>query len=217
VAARLSLPKELTMPAAPATLEPCLRMILAGLTVGRSQLPAAGDDARLQATVVAMRALGAHIVRHGDRWQVDGVGIGSALAPQDAIDCAGCADLAGLLVGAVAGTPITVTFVNAPGLLPAGLVAGLRVLGARMLGRDGTGLPLTLAGAPEALPLDMGVETLPEALALLLAALQAPGASRIEGPWPDWLADLLTDVGIEATCRDRLLVVRGWPELQVQG
>ena len=86
-------------------------LILGALAVGETRISGLleGDD--VLNTSEAMRALGAMVERIGEgEWRVRGVGVGGFRAPQAVLDFGNSGTGCRLVMGAVAGCPITATF-----------------------------------------------------------------------------------------------------------
>ena len=160
-------------------------LILGAMASGRTTIEGLleGDD--VLATGRAMQAFGATVTRTGEgAWTVDGRGGFSE--PADIIDCGNAGTGVRLIMGAMAGYPVTATFTGDASLKkrPMGRVLEpLGLMGATWLSREGGRLPLTLKGGGLA-----GVDyTLPMASAqvksaVLLAGLNAGGPVTVVEP-----------------------------------
>lgn len=169
-------------------------LMLSALAVGESRVTGLLEGEDVIATANAMRAMGADITRTGEgAWTIHGVGVGSLLQPQTALDMGNSGTSTRLLMGLVASHPITTTFTGDASLSkrPMGRVIDpLSQMGARFSATPGEAgkqtLPLTMTGACPALPLRY---TLPVASAqvksaILLAALNTPGTTEVIEPIP---------------------------------
>src|SRR5258707_5724172 len=86
-------------------------LILGALTVGETRIAGLLEGEDVINTGKAMRALGATVERTGDgAWTVRGVGVAGFAAPAAALDFGNSGTGCRLVMGAVAGCPITVTF-----------------------------------------------------------------------------------------------------------
>ncbi len=160
-------------------------LILGAMASGRTTIEGLleGDD--VLATGRAMQAFGATVTRMGEgAWTVEGRGGFSE--PADIIDCGNAGTGVRLIMGAMAGYPVTATFTGDASLKkrPMGRVLEpLGLMGATWLSREGGRLPLTLKGGGLA-----GVDyTLPMASAqvksaVLLAGLNAGGPVTVVEP-----------------------------------
>jgi 3-phosphoshikimate 1-carboxyvinyltransferase len=160
-------------------------LILGAITLGQTRISGLleGDD--VLATAAAMRKLGAEIVRAGDgEWHVYGAGVGGCSEPQDVLDFGNSGTGARLVMGAMATTAIAASFTGDVSLRNRPMRRVLDPLmhfGATFSAREGGFMPLTVAGSSQPICIDLEVEV-PSAQvksALLLAALNAPGRSRI--------------------------------------
>ncbi|MDO8423594.1 MAG: 3-phosphoshikimate 1-carboxyvinyltransferase [Parvibaculum sp.] len=169
-------------------------LIFGTLAVGETVITGLleGDD--VLATAEAMRRLGATVTREVDShgkpvWHVWGVGVGGLKAPEEALDFGNAGTGARLVMGLVAGHPITATFIGDASLSkrPMGRVTTpLALMGATFQAREGTRLPLTLTGAPRTLPItyELPVASAQVKSAVLLAGLNAPGITTVIEPVP---------------------------------
>jgi 3-phosphoshikimate 1-carboxyvinyltransferase len=142
-----------------------------------------------------MRQLGAQVEREGGGqnageavWSVRGVGVGGFAAPSGALDFGNSGTGCRLVMGAVAGCPITATFDGDASLRSRPMrriVDPLALMGARVTQQsDGGRLPLTLAGARDPLPVEYRspVASAQIKSAVLLAGLSAPGVTTVIEP-----------------------------------
>jgi 3-phosphoshikimate 1-carboxyvinyltransferase len=195
-------------------------LICAAMARGRSRIEGLSDGSDVAATAAALRAMGVGIAREGEGWTVDGVGAGGLLQPEGALDLGNSGTSARLLAGLVAAHPITATFTGDASLSrrPMERVAApLRRIGAEVATAPGGRLPLTVRGLCPAVPLNHRLE-LPSAqvkTALLLAALNIPGISRVVEPVPtrDHGERLLGLFGADIVRDGEAIVVRGEAEL----
>lgn len=163
-------------------------LILGALAVGRTEIRGLLEGEDVLATAAAVNAMGAHAQRKPDgTWLVDGVGIGGLSEPEGALDFGNSGTGCRLMMGVVAGHPITATFIGDASLSrrPMGRVtAPLSQMGARFAGGMRGTLPMTVTGACPPLPMTY---TLPVASAqvksaVLLAGLSAPGQTTVLEP-----------------------------------
>jgi 3-phosphoshikimate 1-carboxyvinyltransferase len=133
-----------------------------------------------------MRALGAKLERTGDfAWLVHGVGVAGFAQPQGPLDFGNSGTGCRLVMGAVAGCPITAVFDGDASLRSRPMrrvLDPLELMGARV-GSSGQGgrLPLTLQGARDPLPIlyRTPVASAQIKSAVLLAGLAAPGVTTV--------------------------------------
>jgi len=158
-------------------------LILGALAAGETPISGLLESEDVLSTAGALRALGADISRQADgRWRVVGARWTSPAAP---LDFGNSGTGSRLVMGAVAGLPITATFTGDASLRSrpmARVVDPLTQVGATYEGQGPKALmPLTLHGAREANAIDVQVTVASAQVksALLLAALYADGVSRI--------------------------------------
>ena len=203
-------------------------LILGALTVGETRITGLLEGEDVLATAAAMRAFGAEVARLGDGvWSVHGVGVGGFAEPAQVIDCGNSGTGVRLIIGAMASTPITATFTGDASLnaRPMGRITDpLTAMGARVLGRAGGRLPMTVAGAAMPVPPDylVPVASAQVKSALLFAGLGAPGQTVItEGAatrdhTERMLAGFGAEIAVEEGPEGRAITLTGQPELVPQ-
>jgi 3-phosphoshikimate 1-carboxyvinyltransferase len=161
-------------------------LILGALAVGPTRITGLLEGEDVVNTARAMAALGARVERLGDgHWQVDGVGVGGFAAPAGALDLGNSGTGCRLVMGAVAGCPITATFDGDASLRKRPMqrvLDPLTRMGARVVSAaDGGRLPLTLQGARDPIPIVFEPQVASAQLksAVLLAGLAAPGETTV--------------------------------------
>ena len=161
-------------------------LILGSLAVGTTRVSGLLEGEDVLNTAEALRALGARVVRVDDgEWRIDGVGVTGFAAPADPLDFGNSGTGCRLVMGAVAGCPITATFDGDASLrrrpmrriLDPVVQMGARVVDAAEGGR----LPITLAGARDPIPIvyHTPVPSAQIKSAVLLAGLAAPGITTV--------------------------------------
>ena len=207
-------------------------LIFGALTVGETRISGPLEGADVNNTGKAMRALGARVERTGQgAWQVWGVGVGGLRAPQAVLDFGNSGTGCRLVMGAVAGCPITASFDGDASLRKRPMqriLDPVELIGARATSvADGGRLPLTLAGARDPVPIvyRTPVPSAQIKSAVLLAALAAPGETVVieSEASRDHTERLLTHFGaqilvehvrVESDGADgRKITLRGEPEL----
>ncbi len=160
-------------------------LILGALAVGEARIAGLLEGEDVINTAKALRALGARVERCGQgEWYVRGVGVGGFAEPQAALDFGNSGTGCRLMLGAVAGCPITATFDGDASLRRRPMqrvLEPLERIGARVLAAGDGRLPLTLAGAREPIPV-VFAPAVPSAQvksAVLIAGLSAPGETTI--------------------------------------
>jgi 3-phosphoshikimate 1-carboxyvinyltransferase len=204
-------------------------LILGALTVGESRIRGLLEGEDVLNTAKAVQALGALVDRRGvGEWFVHGVGVGGFAAPKSALDFGNSGTGCRLMLGAVAGCPITATFDGDASLRRRPMrrvLEPLERIGARTLVATDGGLPLMLAGAREPIPIvfEPPVPSAQLKSAVLLAGLSAPGETIVieAEATRDHTEKMLTyfgaDVRIERQGNlGRRITLAGQPELAPQ-
>ena len=202
-------------------------LIFGALAVGETRITGLleGDD--VLNTGNAMRALGATVERTGEGlWRIHGVGVGGFRAPTDVLDFGNSGTGCRLVLGAVAGCPITATFDGDASLRRRPMqriLDPIALMGARALSTaEGGRLPITLAGARDPIPI-LYRTPVPSAQiksAVLLAGLSCPGETIVieTEASRDHTERLLEHFGAQITVEPagphgRKITLRGEPEL----
>jgi 3-phosphoshikimate 1-carboxyvinyltransferase len=161
-------------------------LILGALAVGETRITGLLEGEDVLNTAKAMQALGARVERTGDfAWKVNGVGVAGFVEPKAPLDFGNAGTGSRLVMGAVAGCPITVTFDGDASLRSRPMrriVDPLELMGAKVIAsQEGGRLPLTLQGARDPLPIVYRTPVASAQIksAVLLAGLSAPGTTTV--------------------------------------
>jgi 3-phosphoshikimate 1-carboxyvinyltransferase len=161
-------------------------LILGTLAVGRTQVSGLLEGEDVLNTARSMRALGAKVERTGDfTWVVHGVGVAGFAAPQRALDFGNSGTGCRLVMGAVAGCPISAVFDGDASLRSRPMrrvLDPLELMGAKAVSSEQGGrLPLTLNGARDPVPIVYRTPVASAQIksAVLLAGLAAPGVTTV--------------------------------------
>ncbi|HXN67756.1 MAG TPA: 3-phosphoshikimate 1-carboxyvinyltransferase, partial [Bradyrhizobium sp.] len=161
-------------------------LILGALAVGETRISGLLEGEDVLNTAKSMRALGAAVARTGDfTWTVRGVGVAGFAEPQAPLDFGNSGTGCRLVMGAVAGCPISAIFDGDASLRSRPMrrvLDPLELMGARVgASREGGRLPLTLNGARDPLPIlyRTPVASAQIKSAVLLAGLAAPGVTTV--------------------------------------
>ena len=161
-------------------------LIVGGMAEGETQVSGLLESEDVLNTAKAVSALGAAVARDGDgRWRVNGVGVGNWRQPGEVLDFGNSGTGSRLMMGAVATTAIAATFTGDASLRSrpmARVLDPLTRFGTRYEAQGPKALmPLTVTGAGRARAIDyhVAVASAQVKSALLLAALNAEGTSRI--------------------------------------
>src|SRR5580693_1361784 len=201
-------------------------LILGALAVGETRIGGLLEGQDVINTVQTLRALGAHVERTGERqWLIRGVGVGGFAEPAAALDFGNSGTGCRLMLGAVAGCPVTATFDGDASLRKRPMrrvLDPLERIGARTLASTDGRLPLTLAGARDPLPIVFR-SPVPSAQlksATLLAGLSAPGETVVieAEATRDHTEKMLTHFGAQIRVEQegrhgRRITLTGQPEL----
>lgn len=203
-------------------------LILGAMAVGETRITGLLEGEDVLDTAKAMRAFGAEVTDHGGgEWSVHGVGVGGFAEPENVIDCGNSGTGVRLIMGAMATTPITVTFTGDASLNSrpmARITDPIALFGAQSVGRDGGRLPMTIVGAADPVPVRY-VVPMPSAQvksAVLLAGLNAPGKTVViereatRDHTERMLAGFGAEITTEQTEEGRVITLTGQPELTPQ-
>ena len=201
-------------------------LILGALAVGETRISGLLEGEDVLNTGNAVRALGAQVERIGvGAWRVHGVGVAGFAEPTAALDFGNSGTGARLMLGAVAGSPITARFDGDASLRKRPMrrvLEPLEHIGARTLAADEGRLPLTLGGARDPIPIvyEPPVASAQLKSAVLLAGLAAPGETVVieAEATRDHTEKMLThfgaDVGVTPHgAHGRRITLVGQPEL----
>ena len=161
-------------------------LILGALAQGQTHITGLLESGDVHSTAGALRGFGAELTREAPgRWLVKGTGLGNWQSPKAPLDFGNSGTGSRLVMGAMATTPITAVFTGDASLRSrpmARVVEPLLAFGVRYEGQGPKALmPLTLHGAGDAAAIQTSVAVASAQVksALLLAALNAKGTSRI--------------------------------------
>jgi 3-phosphoshikimate 1-carboxyvinyltransferase len=202
-------------------------LIFGALTIGETRISGLLEGEDVINTGTAMRALGAAVERTGEgAWRVEGVGVGGFSAPRSVLDFGNSGTGCRLVMGAVAGCPITATFDGDSSLRKRPMnriLDPVALMGAQAVSVAAGGrLPITLTGARDPIPV-LYRTPVPSAQiksAVLLAGLAAPGETVVveseasRDHTERLLAHFGADVRIEVEGGEgRKITLKGQPEL----
>lgn len=200
-------------------------LIFGALAVGETRVEGLLEGEDVRATARVLSQLGAEVRRNAAGvWQVFGVGIGGLHEPADLLDFGNSGTAARLLLGVLAGHPLTAFATGDASLRrrPMGrIVEPLKGMGANFVARSGGRLPLAITGASAPAPQTyrLPVASAQVKSAVLLAGLAAPGDTTALEPEPTrdhserMLRAFGADVRVEDAEDGRAVTVTGQPEL----
>jgi 3-phosphoshikimate 1-carboxyvinyltransferase len=161
-------------------------LILGALAVGETRVSGLLEGEDVLNTAKSMRALGAKVERTGPfAWEVAGVGVAGFAEPSAPLDFGNSGTGCRLVMGAVAGCPVTAVFDGDASLRSRPMrrvLDPLELMGAKVgAGKEGGRLPLTLQGARDPLPITYRTPVASAQIksAVLLAGLAAPGITTV--------------------------------------
>ncbi|HVX91652.1 MAG TPA: 3-phosphoshikimate 1-carboxyvinyltransferase [Xanthobacteraceae bacterium] len=203
-------------------------LILSAMTVGESTVAGLLEGEDVLNTAQAMRDLGARLTRGEDGlWRIHGVGVGGFATPEKPLDFGNSGTGCRLVLGAVAGCPITASFDGDASLRKRPMRRVLDPLvrmGARVVAEaEGGRLPLAIQGARDPIPIEYE-SPVPSAQlksAVLLAGLAAPGETIVieAEASRDHTERMLKHFGARIVSKPhgehgRRIVLQGQPELE---
>jgi len=201
-------------------------LIFGAMTVGETRIEGLLEGEDVLNTAQAMRALGASVERTGEgAWRVHGVGVGGFWEPETVLDFGNSGTGCRLVMGAVAGCPITAIFDGDASLRKRPMrriIEPVELIGAHAVSvTDGGRLPITLAGARDPMPVvyRTPVPSAQIKSAVLLAGLAAPGETTVieSEASRDHTERLLAHFGADVRVADedtgRWIRLQGQPEL----
>ena len=199
------------------------RAVLVGAVCeGETRISGFGRSADTEATIAAVRALGAEVVEDEvDVLRVRGVGLGGLRAPDGPIDCGNAGTLMRLLAGLVAGQEGRFELVGDESLSarPMERIAEpLRRMGATVETTDGHAPLVVEGGALRAIDYELPVASAQVKSAVLLAGLQAEGSTTVveHSATRDHTERLLERAGARVTRRPTSVTVERATELRLQ-
>jgi 3-phosphoshikimate 1-carboxyvinyltransferase len=199
------------------------RAVLVGaVSEGETRISGFGRSRDTEATIAAVRALGAEVEEHDvDTLTVHGVGLRGLREPASAIDCGNSGTLMRLVAGLLAGQSGRFELVGDESLSarPMERVAEpLRRMGAHVDTTDGHA-PLVVVGSElRAIDYELPVPSAQVKSAVLLAGLLAEGETTVVEPLPtrDHTERLLERAGASVQRRPQSVSVRGADRLELR-
>src|SRR5580658_3304111 len=204
-------------------------LIFGAMAVGETRISGLLEGEDVLNTAQTLRDLGASVERTGaGEWRVRGVGVGGFAEPAQKLDFGNSGTGCRLMLGAVAGCPITATFDGDASLRSRPMkriLDPLERIGARTVSSTDGRLPLTLAGARDPIPIEFRppVPSAQLKSAALLAGLSAPGETVVieAEATRDHTEKMLTHFGAQVRVEPeggngRRITLTGQPELVPQ-
>jgi 3-phosphoshikimate 1-carboxyvinyltransferase len=163
-------------------------MMFGGLASGETRVTGLLEGEDVMRTGAAMKAMGAHIEKHGAEWVIRGTGNGALLQPEGPLDFGNAGTGSRLTMGLVGTYDMETTFIGDASLSgrPMGRVLEpLRQMGVQVLkATPGDRMPITLHGPKHAAPITYRVPMASAQVksAVLLAGLNTPGITTVIEP-----------------------------------
>ena len=163
-------------------------LILASLAEGRTRISGLLTGADVLSTLGAMQQLGVPIEHDGSgNLRIDGVGLHGLASPGGALDLGNAGTGVRLLMGVVAGQPITASFTGDASLSRrpmSRITEPLALMGAQITSQPGGLLPVTISGTQAPLPIayESPVASAQIKSAILLAGLNGRGTTSVTEP-----------------------------------
>jgi 3-phosphoshikimate 1-carboxyvinyltransferase len=197
-------------------------VLIGAVCAGETRISGFGRSADTEATIAAVRALGAEVVEEDvDTLRVRGVGLSELREPGAPIDCGNAGTLMRLLAGLLAGQDgrrFELVGDESLSARPMERVAEpLRRMGATMETKEGRA-PLVVEGAPlRAIDYELPVASAQVKSAILLAGVQAVGSTTVVEPIAtrDHTERLLERAGAGVTRRPSSVTVEHADELRL--
>lgn len=205
-------------------------LLIGALAVGRTQVEGLLEGEDVIATANAVRAMGASVerLREGS-WHVQGLGVGTLLAPTSPLDFGNAGTGSRLTMGVVAGHPFEATFDGDASLRKRPMkriLEPLSLMGAEAVEQaEGGRLPLKLRGVREPIPIsyETPVPSAQVKSAVLLCGLSSSGTTTVieREATRDHTERMLAHFGAEISSgphgkHGRKIVLKGRPELAAQ-
>ena len=161
-------------------------LMFGALATGRTRITGLLEAGDVINTAKAVTALGAPARKAGDTWEVLGRGVGGLAEPAGPLDFGNSGTGTRLMMGVIAGHPITVTMTGDASLSrrPMGrILKPLMQMGLQVLDGPRDTLPLTIRGSAELVPIEYVLPVASAQLksAILIAGLAAAGETTVIG------------------------------------
>jgi 3-phosphoshikimate 1-carboxyvinyltransferase len=198
------------------------------LTCGMTEISGLLEGEDVLRTGEACEALGARLERTGEgRWRVNGLGVGSILAPQETLDFGNAGTGSRLMMGVVGGHGVTAAFDGDASLRKRPMrriLDPLALMGVEVLSQaPGGRCPLVIKGTSEPTPIVYRTPVASAQIksAVLLAGLNSPGETTVieSEASRDHTEKMLAHFGAEVTVvaeggDGRRISLKGRPELR---
>lgn len=204
-------------------------LIFGLLSVGETRIRGLLEGEDVLRTASACRALGASVERDGAGWRVNGVGVGSLLAPREPLDFGNAGTGTRLMLGVVGGHPLRARFDGDASLRKRPMrriLDPLVLMGVEVEEEaEGGRCPIVIRGTAEPTPIEYRTPVASAQIksAVLLAGLNSPGTTVVVETEAsrDHTEKMLAFFGADVTSEPfgtggRRITLRGRPELVPQ-
>jgi len=164
-------------------------LICGAISTGETRIRGLLESEDVLATLDAFRKLGVQIACNGGDYIVTGSGLGGLMKPESPLDFGNSGTGARLMMGVIAGNPISAEFAGDKSLRQrpmARVLDPLRSMGLTVTPDSGNRLPLTLSGTDRLIPIEyeLPVPSAQVKSAVLFAGLHASGRTTVIEPVP---------------------------------
>lgn len=197
-------------------------LIIGSQAIGTTEITGLLEGEDVIATANAVKALGVEVRKEGDKWFVEGVGVGGLTATEGVIDCGNSGTGVRLLMGLVSPYNFETEFTGDESLCsrPMGRVIDpLKQMGINFKSNEGK-LPLTVVGLADAMPIEyeLPVASAQVKSAILLAGLNTAGKTSVIEPQKtrDHTELMLKSFGAQVERVGDKIILTGRPNLKAQ-
>jgi 3-phosphoshikimate 1-carboxyvinyltransferase len=196
--------------------------MLAALARGTSRISRYAPGADCAATLACLEALGVAVRGESGSVEITGRGLGGLLAPKTSLDAQNSGTTMRLMAGILAAHPFESILTGDDSLRRRPMqrvIDPLTRMGARIRSAEGGRAPLRIAGASlQGIDFTPAVPSAQVKSAVLLAGLQARGATRVREPFPtrDHTERALTAFGAQVLLADGAAQIEGGQALEAR-
>jgi len=195
-------------------------LILGALAAGTSEVVDILESEDVQSTARCLKELGVVITKKENRTFIDGIGDRGFSSPKTVLDCGNSGTTMRVMMGVLAGRPITATLSGDSSLVkrPMKRVSEpLRLMGADFTLSNENFAPLTVVGGKiHAIDYQLKIASAQIKTAIIMAAITAEGTTRLTGEIGsrDHTERLLPHYGCAITANETEILIRGGQKLR---
>ncbi len=185
-------------------------LMFGAMATGRTRIKGLLEAEDVINTAKAVTALGATAVKTGETWEVVGRGVGGLAEPAAPLDFGNSGTGTRLMLGVIAGQPMTVCLTGDPSLSKrpmARVLKPLQQMGLEVVEEGRDRLPITVRGSARLVPMsyELPVPSAQVKSAILIAGLSAPGETTVieKEPTRDHTERMLRHFGATVRVVDR--------------